>query len=322
MREQAREKLTALCQSKPAIIDPEECTILSPRPEDFPSDPDSQRKGRVFLYWTRICAIMGRMAKRLQRPSAGSTIEMHMELVDWVQSLPPDLRLPIKTARIPHFDRDVHQLHLPYLVAIIILNLRRSACELPQALTPAILAASCIARIYRNILSRGDARFLMAISCWYTGTAFIPLLQATKMPELTLHAEAELDTLQSTATELKKMWASAGPIKGGIERLRQENAGPVIPDKMPSSRDASDDCDWKALFPFVTPDTGGIAACLLNDHANGHITRAFPSPVNMTLYEDMQNQYNWFLEPWTTTEFDFGDKGFGDLEDNQTTRIH
>lgn len=259
---------------------------------------------------------MGRMAKRLQRPSATSTLEMHLELVDWVQSLPSDLKLPIGTARIPHFDRDVHQLHLPYLVAIIILNLRRSARDVPQALTPAILAASCIARIYRNILSRGDARFLMAISCWYTGTAFIPLLQATKMPELAFYAEEELDILQSTVTELKKMWASADVIKGGIERLRQNNAGAVSQNRV-TSRDVSDDFDWKELFPFVTMETGGIAACLLNDDANGHVTRGFPSPVNMAFYEDMQNQYNWFLEPWTTTEFDFSDVGLGGSEYNQ-----
>ncbi|KAJ9634500.1 hypothetical protein H2199_008957 [Coniosporium tulheliwenetii] len=47
----ARERLTALCQSKPCIIDPDDCNIQEPSLADFPSDPQSQRKGEIFIYY-------------------------------------------------------------------------------------------------------------------------------------------------------------------------------------------------------------------------------------------------------------------------------
>src|SRR5690606_6657709 len=118
-------------------------------------------------------------------------------------------------------DRDVHQLHLPYLTTIIILHLRRSANHLPQALPPAMLAASCIARILRDILSRGNARFLMAITCWYSGTAFVPLLQACRIEPFAQEADEGLDVLVHAVAQLQTMWASARVIGQGFERLRK-----------------------------------------------------------------------------------------------------
>lgn len=168
---------------------------------------------------------MGRVAKTLYRPgnenNDSATTSQHIqELSDWINALPPHLQLPIQNSRTTNFDRDVHQLHLPYLTTVIILHLKRSAHPLPQALPPAILAASCIARILRDILARGNSRFLMAITCWYTGTAFIPLLQASHFPHLSKDANECLDILERTIDQLHTMWASANVIRGGFQRLR------------------------------------------------------------------------------------------------------
>ncbi|CAK7209659.1 hypothetical protein SCUCBS95973_000515 [Sporothrix curviconia] len=237
----ARERLTALCQSKPCIIDPEDCSISEPTLADFPPEPALQKKGEIFIYWVKLCAIIGKVAKVLMRPprdcvtagvyAAGghathSTDPMHLrrELADWVQSLPAHLQLPIQSARTQAFDRDVHQLHLPYLTTIIILNMKRSSHALPEALPPAILAASCIARILRDILARGNVRYLMAITCWYSGMAFAALLQAAQIPELAVEANEALDVLAQTASQLQTMWASANIIRQGFDRLRSSVA--------------------------------------------------------------------------------------------------
>lgn len=226
-RQQARERLTALCQSKPAIIDPADCTVREVSLADFPNDPAFQRKGDVFIRWVRLCGIMGRLAKTLYRPDrdgdrlSASTKHLY-ELSEWINTLPPHLELPIQTARTQRFDRDVHQLHLPYLTTVIILHLkRRTGHGLPHALPPAIMAAYCISRILRDILARGNSRFLMAITCWYTGSAFIPLLQASRIPHLARDANECLDVLERTAEQLQTMWASANLIVGAFRRLRR-----------------------------------------------------------------------------------------------------
>ncbi|KAF4447338.1 hypothetical protein F53441_9135 [Fusarium austroafricanum] len=319
----ARERLTSLCQSKPCIICPEDMTIKEVQPSDFPSDPISQKKGRIFMYWVRLCGIMGRVSKALSKsvdsPSNETTFptELRQELVAWIQYLPPDLQLPIGSSRTEGFDRDVHQLHLPYLTTIIVMHLQRTTPDLPQALPPAILAASCIARILRDILSRGNARFLMAITCWYCGTAFIALLQASRIKQFSQEAEEGLDILDQAVGQLQQMWASANVIRQGFERLRALPRTMMHPGRAKTTaasdgRDtsASSDFDWKLLFPFVTRSTSRIADCLLADDEFGTTATALPSPENAVFHEGLLNRYNDLLEPFIDYNFDFSNINF------------
>ncbi|OBT43631.1 hypothetical protein VE00_05250 [Pseudogymnoascus sp. WSF 3629] len=336
----ARERLTALCQSKPCIIDPDDCNISEPTLADFPNNPQEQAKGEIFIYWVRLCAIIGRVAKVLLRSAADETapsppfpFHLRQELIEWVHSLPPHLQLPISSARTENFNRNVHQLHLPYLTVITILHLKRSAHSLPQALPPAIMAASCIARILRDILSRGSARFLMAITCWYSGTAFIALLQACHVDHLSKDANKDLDILVQTVKQLQTMWASANVLVDGFERLRNQSntttisattiyksrmptndhplspgndlGSPIAPrilsaqvDKPGMGMPDDDDFDWMAFFPFVTSATNGIAEKLLSEQANGSATRGFPSPSNELFHENIMMQYQDLFDPF------------------------
>ncbi|KAF5017614.1 hypothetical protein F66182_10440 [Fusarium sp. NRRL 66182] len=318
----ARERLTSLCQSKPCIINPQDMTIKEVQPCDFPSDPISQKKGRIFMYWVRLCGLMGKVSRELSK-SADSTstafpTELRQELVEWVQSLPPDLQLPIGSSRTEGFDRDVHQLHLPYLTTIIVMHLQRSTPDLPQALPPAILAASCIARILRDILSRGNARFLMAITCWYCGTAFIALLQASRIQQFSQEAEEGLDILDQAVGQLQQMWASANVIRQGFERLRAlprsmmhpGRARATVPHGSSSGGQAdpgplASDFDWTLLFPFATRSTSRIADCLLADSESGGTATALPSPENVLFHQDLFHRYHDLLEPLVDYNFDF-----------------
>ncbi|OBT65225.1 hypothetical protein VE03_04789 [Pseudogymnoascus sp. 23342-1-I1] len=336
----ARERLTALCQSKPCIIDPDDCNISEPTLADFPDNPQDQAKGEIFIYWVRLCAIIGRIAKVLLRTSADEEassppfpFHLRQELIEWVHSLPPHLQLPISSARTENFNRNVHQLHLPYLTVITILHLKRSAHSLPQALPPAILAASCTARILRDILSRGSARFLMAITCWYSGTAFIALLQACHVDHLSKDANNDLDILVQTVKQLQTMWASANVLVDGFDRLRNQSnttttlattvfkprmstnehplspnddlGSPIAPrissaqvDKLGMGMPDEDNFDWMAFFPFVTSSTNGIAEKLLSERANGSATRGFPSPSNELFHENIMMQYQDLFDPF------------------------
>ncbi|KAH8695730.1 fungal-specific transcription factor domain-containing protein [Phaeosphaeriaceae sp. PMI808] len=334
----ARERLTSLCQSKPVIIDPNDCSIPEPTLEDFPSDPQSQHQGEVFVYWVRLCAIIGRIAKVLLKSSNKSgpiPTELREELVSWVHFLPTRLCLPIDTARTKTFDRDVHQLHLFYLTTIIILHLKRSGGHLPQALPPALIAASCTARILRDILARGNCRFLMAITCWHVGTAFIALLQACRIQHLSKAANEDLDILAIAVRELQKMWASANVVAQGFERLRKPEPLPVtnLDDStlhnngsassalhpadqslstLPNIADhnANDNFDWIRFFPFVSKSTGGIAESLISGRELGTATKGFPSPNNEHFHDTWLAQYQDLFDPFTDYPWGFPDMIF------------
>ncbi|KAI8940642.1 hypothetical protein NX059_001912 [Plenodomus lindquistii] len=333
----ARERLTSLCQSKPAIIDPDDCNIQEPTLADFP--PACQHQGEIFIYWVRLCAIIGRIAKYLLKSNANSTAlqnSLREELVGWIHSLPQRLRLPIDTARTENFDRDVHQLHLFYLTTIIILHLKRSGGQLPQALPPAIIAASCTARILKDILARGNSRFLMAITCWHAGTAFIALLQARRIPHLSRSANEDLDILVIAVRELQKMWASANVIAQGFERLRKTQPANSLESNhfnsagghdvmnadfaQSSSLDAlangtntnlDDGFDWMRFFPFVSKSTGGIAESLLSGRELGTATRGFPSPNNELFHGTLLAEYQDLFDPFTDYSLGFSDMLFG-----------
>lgn len=256
--------------------------------------------------------------------------ELREELVAWVRSLPSRLKLPINTTHTTSFDRNVHQLHLFYLTTIIILHLKRSEGHLPQALPPAILAASCTARILRDILARGDSRFLMAITCWHVGTAFIALLQACRIPHLSKSANEDLDVLSIVVKELQKMWASANVIANGFDRLRKPQAVTganfTEADQNPSSHavlsrtrfgyaqsdamNPANSFDWVRFFPFVSKSTGGIADSLLSGHELGIATRGFPSPDNELFHEALSAQFHDLFDPFTDYNLGFSDMNF------------
>ena len=272
----------------------------------------------------------------LLQPSKSSTTstifpnQLREELVGWVHSLPLHLRLPIDSSRTEAFDRDVHQLHLFYLTTIVILHLKRSSGQLPQALPPAILAASCTARILRDILARGNSRFLMAITCWHVGTSFIALLQACRIHHLSQFANEDLDILQHTIKQLQQMWASANVISQGISRLRAAgnelssgdrhnehvsrlpvqsqdaaNSAPNVISNVGLAED--DDFDWMRFFPFVSKATNGIADSLISGREQGTATRGFPSPDNEVFHDTLLAQYQDLFDPFTDYTMAFPD---------------
>ncbi|RJE25055.1 hypothetical protein PHISCL_02590 [Aspergillus sclerotialis] len=278
----ARERLTAICQGKPCLIDPDDCSIPPPSTHDFP-DIEYKDKAEVFIYWVRLCAIIGRIAKELSRsttassPRASFPAGLGRELIEWVQSLPRHLQLPIGLSHTPDFSRDVHQLHLPYLAVIVVLHLTRSAQSLPIVLPPATLAGSCIARILKDILIRSEVRYLMPITCWYVGMAFISLQQAARSEHLKESALADLEILVIAIKELKKMWATAAVFEQTFERLRSNDRS-LNPEDFPnrhlgnerSTRALHSEAevlqsgiDWMDYFPFVTPQTSLVAEKLL-----------------------------------------------------------
>lgn len=317
-----------MCQSKPCIIDEEDCTISFPSLSDFPDTPWCQRKGQIFIHWVYLCRILGRMAKSSNRAGSNFYAGAEGDLAEWITSLPSDILLRLDSGGSSTFDADIYQLHLPYLTAVTVLHLRRSAHDLPQALPPAILAASCTAKILRNVLARGNARFMMAITCWYSGTAFIALLQGSRIQQFAKEAEDGLSVLYAMVEQLQKMWPSANVIRQGFDRLRS-NAPSAVAGPMHSSQlrneeqrsadnqvgaglnanqGLSEEVDWTRLLPFANAGSVKIAECLRRNKESGNVTRGMPSPTNTFFYENVMNEYNDFLDPlFADYQADFSD---------------
>ncbi|KAL2868981.1 transcription factor domain-containing protein [Aspergillus lucknowensis] len=325
----ARERLTAICQGKPCIIDPADCDIAEPTLDDFPDalvDSTARVRAEIFIHWVRLCAIIGRIAKYLSRPGTDTNTpfptHLARELISWVHSLPPRLQLPVHADRTTTFNRDVHQLHLPYLAVIIMLHLKQPyQPHNPEAYPPAILAASCVARIFRDTLSRGGTRFLMAITGWYCGMAFVALLQACRVDGLATAANEDLDILTLAVDQLRTMWPTANIFHHGFQRLRPSAAGaeallslsnsdpnaqagpgtgpgpepgvetgPAAGTNPSVTGNPLDGIDWMEYFPFATAQTSGVAERLLVPHTDEMFFEdVFPD--TMVQFQDLFGDY-------------------------------
>ncbi|KIH92132.1 hypothetical protein SPBR_02448 [Sporothrix brasiliensis 5110] len=122
----ARERLTSICMGRPCMINVDDCDVAALTLADFPQ-PATDR-AEIFIQWVRLCAIIGRASTYLARrtPDTPFPVDLAAELQQWVTSLPDHLQLPLQgtTRAAPRFDRDVYQLHLPYLTTVTLLHLR------------------------------------------------------------------------------------------------------------------------------------------------------------------------------------------------------
>jgi hypothetical protein len=221
--QQARERLTSICQGRPCTINPDDCNVKEPSTSDFPNPFDE--RALVFIHWVSLCAIIGRVGQHLFRsPTATFPSELAKDLINWQNALPTLLRLPLASATSRPFSRDVHKLHLPYLTTITILymncGMQHQDATLAQVQTPALIAASSVARIFKDLLARGQLRFVGAIATWYVGVAIVALLSTQRMPHLFKSGANDIRVLRLALIELALLWPTADIFVRGFERLK------------------------------------------------------------------------------------------------------
>ncbi|OAX78833.1 hypothetical protein ACJ72_06855 [Emergomyces africanus] len=279
----ARERLTSICQGRPCIIDPLDCNVREPSLEDFP-EPKDHFRAQIFIYWVRLSNHVGKVAKYLLQKTEMTQFPGHLarELVDWAQSLPEPLRLPIATNRTTPFNRDVHQLHLPYLTTITLLYLTKSSQPLAKAYTTAILSASCVARIFEDFLARGSIRFLQGMAGWHIAVAILALLHARRIQTLNRTADNHIRILKIALKEMAKMWPSASMLDKEFDRLLASNEFIVSEDHSPKhlvdvrpTNSLSELADLATgtlinvmdFFPFATIQTSPLVEILLTQNS-------------------------------------------------------
>ncbi|EER41499.1 conserved hypothetical protein [Histoplasma capsulatum var. duboisii H88] len=298
----ARERLTSICQGRPCIIDPSDCNVREPSPEDFP-EPKDHFRVQTFIYWVRLSSVVGKVAKYLLQKKETTQFPGHLarELVDWVQSLPEPLRLPIATNRTTPFNRDVHQLHLPYLTTITLLYLTKSSQPLRKAYTTAVLSASCVARIFEDFLTRGSIRFLQGMGVWHIAVAILALLHARRIQTFTTTADSHIKILRIALKEMATMWPSASMLDQAFDGLLASNQFAVSEERSPTLtmdvrpiNSLSELADLATgtlinatdFYPFATTQTSPLVEILLTQNTTMIFTDLeWPCDISSQLHD-------------------------------------
>ncbi|OAL32744.1 hypothetical protein AYO22_00218 [Fonsecaea multimorphosa] len=282
----ARERLTALMQGRPCVIDPDFSDLRIASVEDFP-DP-SDPKAEIWVHWVRLCEIIGRVGKAVAQGKIHEPGSMPAnDLMNWPRDLPEHLQLPLSEDRTVNFNRDVHMLHLPYLATTILLHLQKTKDKLPRASMTAIIAASCVSRTLQDILARGTLRYLPGQTGWYISISIIALLYARNIEALTTHADAEISILLAALKQMALLWHSSKMFFTGFQRMLETDRIHIQPFRLSSNAvrqpevveqtqasptlndiTATDDTSWRQRFPYVTMNTSPLIAALLEDTVN------------------------------------------------------
>lgn len=217
---QARERLTSMCQGRPCIINVKDCDVPRLTPKDLPNCSPTQ--AGLFIQWVNLCEIVGKIAKDLRRhPDLSKDCHKLSEaLAEWAWNLPKYAQLSYADGFASNYHRDVCQLHLPYLSALTLLDLKRSAAHHDSS-PPivAMLASSCVAKIFENFLVRGSLRFLQGMSGWYITMALLTLLPMRRLPILTAALEGPIHILQVALNDMAQRWPSSKMFENGINTL-------------------------------------------------------------------------------------------------------
>ncbi|KAJ5806876.1 hypothetical protein N7474_010468 [Penicillium riverlandense] len=221
----ARERLTSLSQGRPCTINIKDCNVQKPTITDWPSS--KRREAEIFIQWVKLCEIVGHVAKHLRRhPEAKDRArDLLDDLKVWIANLPQDLRLPYFEGSLSNFDRDICQLHLPYLCCLILLDLRKSSQQDLGVDIVAILASSCVARIFEDLLIRGSLRFLQGMAGWYITISLLALIRATEIPAFASTTDGPIRVLRVALKDMAERWPSAKMFHHGIEHLMSSPCG-------------------------------------------------------------------------------------------------
>lgn len=109
----------------------------------------------------------------------------------------------------------------------------------------------------------------MPVSGWICGIATLALLRASRIQQLTHHAEEDISILVIALKELRVSYPVADMFLQGFERLRSENSvsrneGALNAEPCETAAGISNGVDWIQYFPNVTAQTSGLAKALLS----------------------------------------------------------
>lgn len=197
-------------------------------------------QAELCIEYTNLNVILGRIADRHSRKAEISheevTISLHgyhpspniqyqatsilQSLQHWVHNLPIQLQL-YPGANRRSFRRDIYEVHINYFVCLIVFFRLFGHClPPPTASTASLVASSCIARLYEEILYRDEIHYLMPINNWFLMVGFAPQIQHnTACHGKDRLCGEELPILTDVLRHMRLKWPPAGVLLDIIERL-------------------------------------------------------------------------------------------------------
>jgi hypothetical protein len=214
--------MIASAHGRPRIIQVADCTVEPPSINDFPEPTDL--RAQIFVYYVRICGLVGDLCQLLTRnnnPSSEEKNAIGLNLLGWIKSLPPELRLYNSDGSSRPYDFELVQLHVPYFSAICVLFRPRSVFTITPDSTAAVVASTLNFRLFEAFHLRDQTFYLGPIYAWHTLVAAVPQLSCSRIPSLWEEAQYALVTIEEVLRSLGQKWPSAMNNLRNVQVLRK-----------------------------------------------------------------------------------------------------
>ncbi|KAK6386172.1 hypothetical protein LTS17_001747 [Exophiala oligosperma] len=245
------DKMMACAFVRPCLVKPQDFTVSPLSLADYPNTDMkcvinmSLVKLSLILHKTHDLASLTPEALPLESQSILESLQ------DFIQSLPSQIRLYSPEGR-KKYRWEIFEVHILYFVAIINYCHQYERVSLTSTGSfHALVASSCIARLYEEMNCRDDVNHLWAFHNWYVMVASAPLLGSScETEEERDISRQELDILEITLSILRKKWHGAGVVQNTIMRLRRKDSGDCVPPTSRHSASAVPVHMVHDLFPF------------------------------------------------------------------------
>lgn len=235
-------------------------------------------QARNFIADVHLGRIMGSLAHGISQniPSEQQDTPIMELLTDWITKLHPDLHLYDRTGRRTTYRHPVTELHIEYLGTVILSQAMsyRSAKQWPCSVA-SLLAASCIASLYEEVLYRDQVAILTPMHPFWCLTAAIPLLYyKPETAALEAQRKEHLAALGSVIEQLRQRFGLANSVAHKMTLL-EEQRNDIISQAVSPGRDGfqtqnisamqhMETNQLNALFPQLNAWTASAESSLNN----------------------------------------------------------
>ncbi|KKK23465.1 hypothetical protein ARAM_003964 [Aspergillus rambellii] len=147
--------LQSACFGRPSMISIDDFDVPLPTPDDFDL-PDMS--AQVFCHLAKLCPLINgvhRQAIRRNTVAPDEIAKLLLNLQEWIAQLPSELQLYDQQGSRKEYNRVVSELHVFYLACIVLIYLLPGTHRHTFLLCKtAIVASSCVARLYESMLYR------------------------------------------------------------------------------------------------------------------------------------------------------------------------
>ncbi|KIX99065.1 uncharacterized protein Z520_05526 [Fonsecaea multimorphosa CBS 102226] len=230
----------------PCMIRPCDFHVRPLAPEDF---DNFDEKSQLFVELNKVNSLRARMLevhwRKGENDCAEAAYDILRSLREWIDQLPDQFRLYRGNDPKRHYRRAVYELHIHYFVVIAtFFHLCGYAVRASIANPAALVASSCMARLYEEVLYREELGLFLPIHNWYLSIACLPQIHALSGSR---HADAtseeELGILRRGLQTMAIKWPQANNLRTSIDRLYERRVSNFQPNSYQNQTRVSDDRD-------------------------------------------------------------------------------